>query len=311
MVSHESSAQPTTSAGGPRPGPGSGDHEPLPGGNPAGRLAFAGAVRQRRQTLRLTLDAVASRVGCAKSHLSAIENGHRSPKSDDLARKLEGALSFEPGELIRLAHLDRMPAEVRRDIETLHARDRSATSLARLLSDRAAHGGSLDDMYRTGQLRALIERLGPTTESTVSIAAVLPIEIPVINNVTAGYPAGFTDLDYPARVADEYVRAPDVHDPDAFAARVVGDSMAPEYREGDIVVFSPVLDVRPGMDCFVRLEPDHESTFKRIYFETNDAGDEMIRIQPINNRYPATTVPREDVAGLYAGVSVIRKIGPE
>jgi repressor LexA len=272
--------------------------------------AFARALRRRRQTLRLTLEGVASRVGCAKSYLSAVENGHRSPPSDELLRKIESALSFDAGELVRLAHLDRMPTEIRRDIETLHARDRSARTLARMLSEQAAGGGSLDEMFRSGQLRALIERLGPATGAVESVASALPMEIPVINKVTAGYPAGFTDLDYPARVADEYVRAPDVHDADAFAARVVGDSMSPEYREGDIVVFSPAVEVQGGMDCFVRLEPDHESTFKRVYFETTAAGDEMIRIQPINSSYAATTVPREQVAGLYAGVSVIRPIRP-
>lgn len=41
------------------------------------------------------------------------------------------------------------------------------------------------------------------------------------------------------QVAEEYVRSPDLADPDAFTARVVGDSMAPDYREGDIVIFSP------------------------------------------------------------------------
>lgn len=277
-------------------------------GSDAAQTAFARTIRRRRQTLRLTLDDVAARAGCAKSYLSALENGHRAPPSESLTRRIETALSFDPGELIKLAHLDRMPPEVRRDIELLHARDRSARTLARLISDQAAGGGSLDEMFQSGQLRALIERLGPIPGAPESVASALPAEIPLINNVTAGYPTEFTDLDYPARTADEYVRAPDVHDADAFAARVVGDSMSPDYQEGDVVVFSPAVEVRPGMDCFVRLEPDHETTFKRIYFERSD-GKEMIRIQPINNRYPSVTVQRERVAGLYAGVSVIRKIG--
>jgi len=138
---------------------------------------------------------------------------------------------------------------------------------------------------------------------------VLPMEVPLINSVTAGYPADFTDLGYPARVADEYVRSPDLDDPDAFAARVVGDSMEPEYREGDLVIFSPAMEVVSGNDCFVRLEPDHESTFKRVYFETGEGGAELIRIQPINNRYPPKTVPREDVAGLYRAAQIMRAIG--
>lgn len=136
----------------------------------------------------------------------------------------------------------------------------------------------------------------------------LPLEVPLINKVAAGYPRSFTDLGYPARVADEYVRCPELDDPDAFAARVVGDSMLPDYREGDIVVFSPLKPVRSGADCFVRIEPDHESTFKRVYFE-EAAGEELLRLQPLNSAYPPRTLARESVAGLYAAVSVMRKIG--
>lgn len=140
------------------------------------------------------------------------------------------------------------------------------------------------------------------------VPAHLPREVPLINKVAAGYPCEFTDLGYPARVADEYVRCPDLADPDAFAARVVGDSMLPAYAEGDIVVFSPAKPVKSGADCFVRLEPDHASTFKRVYFEQDSEGGEMIRLQPLNNTYPPRTVPREHVAGLYAAAAVLRRI---
>ena len=140
------------------------------------------------------------------------------------------------------------------------------------------------------------------------IVPILPREVPVINRVTAGYPTEFTDLGYPARVADDYVRVPDIDDPDAFGARVVGDSMEPDYREGDVVVFSPKVAVVSGMDCFVRLEPDQESTFKRVYFERSSSGAEMIRLQPLNSGYPPVVVPRERVAGLYSGVSVVRSL---
>ena len=145
-----------------------------------------------------------------------------------------------------------------------------------------------------------VERRGTTVD--------LPVEVPVINRVAAGYPTEFTDLGYPARVADEYVRCPDIHDPDAFAARVVGDSMEPDYREGDIVIFSPAKDVRDGSDCFARLEPDQETTFKRVYLEKDDAGAEVIRLQPMNNRYSPRVVPRERVAGLSAAASVVRPV---
>ena len=91
--------------------------------------------------------------------------------------------------------------------------------------------------------------------------------VPVINKVSAGYPADFNDLDYPVGIADDYVRCPDLHDPNAFAVRVVGDSMEPRFQEGDIVVFSPAAEVQSGDDCFVRFEMPHETTFKRVFFE--------------------------------------------
>ena len=79
--------------------------------------------------------------------------------------------------------------------------------------------------------------------------------------------------------------------------------MRPEFSEGDVVIFSPARDVTDGCDCFVRLEPDHESTFKRIYFD-----DGQIRLQPLNPKYAPRTVPRETVVGLYRAVARFQKL---
>jgi SOS-response transcriptional repressor LexA len=264
-----------------------------------------------------SLDALAARAGCAKSYLWAVERGRKGPPSEALIGRIESALGVAPGEMAAAARWERTPGVVRRDIESLRERSRASQRLAGMLG-AGVRAGSLDDLYKSGALHALIGRLDPDFAGggggggggavMQSVAAALPVEIPVINKVTAGYPAGFTDLGYPARVADEYIRSPDVHDPDAFAARVVGDSMEPDYRAGDIVVFSPAVEVTNGMDCFVRLEPDDESTFKRVFFE-GEAGAEIIRIEAINRKYEPRVLPRERVAGLYAGVSVTRPIG--
>lgn len=182
---------------------------------------------------------------------------------------------------------------------------------------REDHGGAPTDTGCAGGAAGAASNTGVTggagaTGARVvsrALAAALPREVPLINKVAAGYPREFTDLSYPARMADDYVRCPDIADPDAFAARVVGDSMEPEYREGDIVVFSPARAIKDGDDCFARLELDGETTFKRIYFQKDGAGAEYIRLQPINNKYPPRTLAREEVAGLYAAVTAIRRIG--
>ncbi len=82
--------------------------------------------------------------------------------------------------------------------------------------------------------------------------------------------------------------------------------MAREYREGKVVVFSPDLPTPSGTDCFVRLERDNETTFKRVYFEDDGR---TIRLQPLNGSYPPRSVDREDVSGLWAAAYVMRKAG--
>lgn len=264
-------------------------------------------VRASREARGWTLQQLAERVGCARSYLSLVENGRKAPPADDLLRALEGALSMSPGALVRAAHRERMPEEMRREVEETERREQMGRRLAELLRQAETGKGGLDGAYRSGELRRLVDELH-NVEGVMPASVLLPREVPVINKVAAGYPCDFTDLGYPARIADEYIRCPDVQDPDAFACRVVGDSMLPEYREGDIVVFSPLRDVSSGMDCFVRLEPDHESTFKRVYFEVGAEGEALIRLQPTNSAYPPRVVAREDVAGLYAAVSVMRRV---
>lgn len=183
---------------------------------------------------------------------------------------------------------------------------------------RAAVGRDLDALYRSGELSRRIDAvLGPASDSPTppstppsmrttadpgsADAAPTFLRVPLINQVAAGLPTEHTDLGYPDGTSDAYIDAPDVavDAADSFATRITGRSMQPKYEEGDIVVVSASAKVADGDDCFVRLEPDHESTFKRVYFDES-AG--TIRLQPLNPDFPPRIVNREDVAGLYRAV---------
>jgi repressor LexA len=128
--------------------------------------------------------------------------------------------------------------------------------------------------------------------------------VPVINSVSAGYPVDFDDLGYPVGFADDYVRCLDLHDPNAFGVRVVGDSMEPKFQEGEIVIFSPAVEVNSGDDCFVRFAMPHESTFKRVFFES----ESNIRLQPRNDKYAPEIVDGKRVNGLYRAVVRYEKL---
>jgi SOS-response transcriptional repressor LexA len=287
-------------------------------------------LRDLREASGMTQDALARASGCSKAYLSLVESGRRS-LSERRARSIEAALDIHDERLQHALHWRRVPPSIREQVEDGAARQ---MALARQLK------AALHSRSPLKSLREIVEQsssaLSWSGDEHAAHAADVPIapgsrmslpfprrHIPIINRVAAGYPREFTDLDYPRSVADEYLSCPDVSDPDAFAARVVGDSMEPEYHEGDIVVFSPQAAIThaggnndrngpnggAGFDCFVRLERDAETTFKRVYFERQGKA-QMIRLQPLNSAYPPRVVRREEVAGLYAAVYVLRKIRP-
>lgn len=265
-------------------------------------------IRKKRKTLGLTLDELAGRTQISKPYLSLIETGRvANPPSDEKLRKLEHALGFAPSELVGQAHLQRTPRDVRAMLAKLLSSTQGQLQSVALQRDMpasalepvAAEALDLDAAYASGVLRELVERRSGNVE------AVRANTVPVINRLSAGYPEDFTDLGYPPRHADAYVGCPDLDDPDAFAARVQGDSMSPKYAEGDIVIFSPTAAVKNGDDCFVRFEDGH-TTFKRAFFEQEDSNDGtgrgVIRLQPRNEKYRPQVVPAEKISGLYKAV---------
>jgi phage repressor protein C with HTH and peptisase S24 domain len=252
-------------------------------------MSLGKIIRNKRKELGLTLDEVSDRVGFSKPYLSTIETDQvNNPPSDELLRKLEKVLRFEAGLLLYIAHIDRLPTDVRERYESAEAENKRWRQLMKNL---------MEDKTDTSQLDRLLE----VSELEVDKPS-LPVApgqlVPIINKVSAGYPTDFDDLDYPVGVADDYIRCPDVHDPNAFAVRVVGDSMEPKFKEGDIVVFSPAAEVKNGDDCFIRFSSPHETTFKRVFFEPNN----MVRLQPRNEKYPPVTADGKRIDGIYKAI---------
>jgi phage repressor protein C with HTH and peptisase S24 domain len=246
-------------------------------------------IRKRREELRLTLDEVSAKIGFSKPYLSTIETGRvNNPPSDECLIKLERALEFEPNLLLHIAHMERLPSDIRSEYESAEAENQRWRQVAKDLVEGKARP---DDL---GSIISSIEAPSTKTVSAISAGRL----VPVINKVAAGYPTDFDDLDYPVGIADDYVRCPDLHDANAFAVRVVGDSMQPRFSEGDIVIFSPAAEVHNGDDCFVRFAMPHETTFKRVFFEEG----QKIRLQPRNDKYPPIIVEGDRINGLYRAV---------
>ncbi len=258
-------------------------------------MSLGQIIRQKREQLNLTLEEVSRRAGFSKPYLSTIETDKvKNPPSDELLRELEKILDFEPGLLLHIAHLEQLPSDIRQEYESAEAENQKLRRFIKNLIHKKTDFTQLDALLAESSL--------DIEQAKDSLAA--GRLVPIINKVAAGYPGDFDDLDYPAGIADDYVRCPDIHDPNAFAVRVVGDSMEPKFREGDIVIFSPVAEVHNGDDCFVRFAMPHETTFKRVFFEPNN----KVRLQPRNEKYPPAIVDGSRINGLYKSVIKYEKL---
>ncbi|MHC4758808.1 MAG: XRE family transcriptional regulator [Planctomycetota bacterium] len=251
-------------------------------------MALGKIIRQKRERLNLTLEEVSKHVNFSKPYLSTIETGKtKNPPSDELLRKLEETLQFEPGALLHMAHVESMPSDIRQKYENSEAQNQRYKNLIKKLINKETKVTELNDLLAEDNL---------DTEESMPMGS--GCIVPVINNVSAGYPRDFNDLDYPVGIADDYVRCPDINDPNAFAVRVVGDSMEPNFNEGDIVIFSPSAEVHNGNDCFIRMSMPHETTFKKVFFEQ----DNTVRLQPRNENYSPIIIEGKRINGIYRAI---------
>jgi repressor LexA len=117
--------------------------------------------------------------------------------------------------------------------------------------------------------------------------------VPIVNDVAAGH-----------------IGCPGVQDENAFATRVAGDAMLPRYREGDVVIFAPSLSARSGDDCFVRFD-DGQTTFKRVFMETDETGEAVMRLQPRNENYRPQIVQAKKITGIFRAVYRYERVDGE
>jgi len=247
-------------------------------------MSLGQIIRKKREQLHLTLDEVSASIGFSKPYLSTIETGRvNNPPSDELLAKLEKTLQFEPGLLLHIAHMESLPPDIRQEYESTEAENQKLRQFIKNLIHKKTDPVQLDTLLAKSELDA--------EQGKASLAA--GRLVPIINKVAAGYPSDFNDLDYPVGIADDYVRCPDLHDTNAFAVRVVGDSMEPKFREG-----------HNGDDCFVRFTMPHETAFKRVFFEP----DNQVRLQPRNDKYPPIIVDGKRIDGLYRAIIKYEKL---
>ncbi|EAS6352178.1 helix-turn-helix domain-containing protein [Salmonella enterica] len=101
--------------------------------------------------------------------------------------------------------------------------------------------------------------------------------VPLVSYVQAGM---FTAPDYlmPPGDVEEFIHIDSPASPLVFALKVKGDSMEPEFREGDTIIVDPEVYPHPG-EFVVAKNGDHEATFKK-FREKPAGGFELVPLNP-------------------------------
>lgn len=173
---------------------------------------------------------------------------------------------------------------------------------ARQLAERAGVSDAHILYIETGRRRptfhkvmSILDALGVGIEEFMmearpSVANVAPAKlggfqrIPVISWVIAGRWKEVCDAFEPGD-ADEWIES-DVRGRNVFALRVVGDSMEPEFKEGEVVIVSPHVEALPG-DFVVVKDREDKATFKQL----KKYGPRWV-LHPLNPKYDDQEVSR-------------------
>ena len=134
-----------------------------------------------------------------------------------------------------------------------------------------------------------------TGESNVVPASVGMTKIPLISYVQAGQWTGIEDFretcgDYDYILTDLTVSG------DAFALEIKGDSMTPDFLEGDVVVIDPSEPPRAG-EFVAAINGDYEATFKkyRPLGEVDNFGREHFELIALNPDYPKLSTLKQEI----------------
>lgn len=147
----------------------------------------------------------------------------------------------------------------------------------------------------TESLAKVMAATGTSTSDLLSLLA--PDEsmpsrrIPVIGYAQAGADGYFDDCGFPVGTGWDEIAFPDVADESAYALEITGDSMAPMYRDGDVIVVSPASPIRRGDRVVVRSQAGE--VMAKILRRRSA---ERIELASLNPDYPDRVFGHDEVA---------------
>lgn len=174
--------------------------------------------------------------------------------------------------------------------------EKEKSYLSQLINGKASFGEKaarrlerdygMADGYLDSEGSAASESSKAEAGSNVALVPMGTRRIPLVSYVQAGTMTDIVDP-YPIGAAADWLLTDLELGPNAFALTIKGDSMTPEFREGDNIVVDPAVQPLPG-DFVVAKNGENEATFKKYRPRgVNEAGQEVFELVPLNEDYPS------------------------
>ncbi len=266
-------------------------------------MSIADNIKRLREQHGLTQRELGEIAGVSDKAVSTWENGTKEPRMGAVARLAAHfgvsksvilddapACAGFPAAVERLCNAwGRTPERVERELAMPHGR-----MLLLRRGEAVPTDEELDRFaaYFRVPRATLLGDTPPQEESNVRPIAIAPSatrRIPVLGRIPAGTPLeAVTDVvdevELDSRLADTGY--------DYFGLLVTGDSMFPEYRDGDYVVVRAQSTAETGDDVVAYINGS-DATLKRI-----TVLDDGILLRPLNPAYPVRSFTRNEVLSL-------------
>ena len=111
--------------------------------------------------------------------------------------------------------------------------------------------------------------------------------VPLISWVQAGNWADIVDS-FAVGDAEAWIDTTAKVSSNAFALRIVGDSMTPKVPDGSIVIFDPARGYHHGSLVLAKRTGDQQATFKQLWYDGATP-----YLKPLNERYAMIEMPSD------------------
>lgn len=155
----------------------------------------------------------------------------------------------------------------------------------------------------TGEIRQFKFSLIPPMHNTDGVELVVHQgRVPVIGKAQLGPEGYFDALDYPVGHGDGYLNISST-DPNAYALRVVGNSMTPRIKNNEFVLIEPNTTYVTGDEVLVKTTHGRAMIKEFIYMR-----DGQYRLDSVNQGYEPVFLPIGEVEKVHFVAGIFKSI---